>query len=867
MDRNALLASTRAEFMRSFLKAFDDLLPRARNSLFAAADASFFGPRQKQMLAAFKLLDERHAELRRRLMRSLDQLLNRSFQTAYSTFRPSFSSGFAGADSLSLVDTNQYEDQLYVNEVTRRFRLAAEEQLRDLNIRIAILFEQDSLNERENPFRPFLCVRAIATAIESMGQRSEHNETLFDRLTLDIEPAMDAIYGALNRHLSEHGIAAQLQLKIVKSASVKTVPSPDAVNLNQLAEIRRASEIVTTAAALSALTDNGARSLSSDRPKGRVERLFDMVRRVPRSDQLENKNKQDVGDESAQSLDDRGHESGAAAKSDKNVSPLSQAATDDRFNSRRDHGTKNVGAANDWQGSHGIAHTLKQLFSTTPASSHAPTSGALSFYTQVQQPNGSRLGASISALVAEGIPSADQMVLDEDHIRNLIFEQRSTLSESSVDSNDQMTIDVVAMLFEFILRDNQIPSEVRAQLGRLQFLVLKVALRESTLLTQKDHPARLLVNRIGTISVGLQPIDPSSARIASEIIRIVETLLADDSDSSKLFDTLIDEFDAFIAFELRSRDSNVNAAVLAVENAERRTLLFIRLEAQLRGVLAGLSIDPFLYEFLTTTWVQVIERAEGQAATVLRRFRQLVPDLLWSLLPKNTAEERSRLIALLPAIVGTVRQGLVLVDWEESQQRKLLDWLVAAHSRSLRSPITGAPDLALSAMYKHFEPFLTNAQEDVLPLVQNDAMAALRDQYLAKALNQSAVAIELLDPLVDLVDALPMRDGDESDRDQPGHDNDDSAQDESDALDRLRQGVAIHITLATEPLFATLCWKSASTFVLTLAGQSTPSMISLKKFSRLFAMRRVTFVESAPLFDRAVASLLALADELESQTA
>ncbi len=865
MDRNALLASTRAEFMQSFFYAFDELLPRARNDLFAAADTSFSGPRQRQSLEAFKLLNDRHLELRRRLVRSLDQLLNRSFQTAYSTFRPSFSATFAGETALSLVDTNQYEDQLYINSVTRRFHLAAEEQLRDLNTRIAILFEQNSLNERENPFRPFLCVRAIATAIDNMGERTDYNQILFERLTADIEPAMDTIYGTLNRHLSEHGIAAQLQLKIIKTASAKSVPNANIDDLNSRVVTRTTSELLEAATALSAFLDDDTRTISSDVPKRRVEQLFDMVRRVSRPGQSDIKNGHGSSPEFTQASDQVGQDSAASANSDKKFSPNIGAANDDRPHTRGDNATQSVHAANDWQGASGIAQTLKQLFSSASVRSPSSTD-AQSFYTQIRQPISSRLGASIGALVAEGIPSAAQMVLDEGGIRNLIFEQRSTLSESSGDSNEQMTIDVVAMLFEFILRDAQIPAEVRAQLGRLQFLVLKVALRESALLTQKNHPARLLVNRIGTISVGLQQIDPSGARIATKITRIVETLLADGSESSDLFNKMLDEFDAFIALELRARDSNVDAAAQAVENAESRILLFARLTAQLYDVLGGLRIDPFLHEFLTGTWLHVIERAESQAGTVLRRFRQFVPDLLWSLVPKNTAEERNQLIALLPVIVGTVRRGLMLADWDESRQRELLDWLVAAHSLSLRSPVTGATDLALSAMYKHFDAFLINAQEDDLPIASSDTMSALQDQYLAEALDQSAVAIELLDPLVQMVDTLPMQYSDESDHEQQAPSKQELALDEADAFNRLRQGVAINITLGTEPLLATLCWKSASTFVLTLAGQNTPSMISLRMFSRLFAMRRVTFVESAPIFERAVQSLLTLADELDEQT-
>jgi hypothetical protein len=53
------------------------------------------------------------------------------------------------SDSLSLVDSHALENELLLNEITARFRAEAEEQIRDLNIRIALLFSQEkSANER-----------------------------------------------------------------------------------------------------------------------------------------------------------------------------------------------------------------------------------------------------------------------------------------------------------------------------------------------------------------------------------------------------------------------------------------------------------------------------------------------------------------------------------------------------------------------------------------------------------------------------------------------------------------------------------------------------------------------------------------------
>ncbi len=137
-------------------------------------------------------------------------------------------------------------------------------------------------------------------------------------------------------------------------------------------------------------------------------------------------------------------------------------------------------------------------------------------------------------------------IMENGRVRNLIMEARARLSDVAKDSTEQMVIDTVAMLFEFILGDTEVPAEVRAQLGRLQFLVLKTALLDPDFFTQAHHPARMLVNRIGSISLGLRSLDPSGERISIEIRQIIETLLADKSEGLALFTRMLDEFDALL---------------------------------------------------------------------------------------------------------------------------------------------------------------------------------------------------------------------------------------------------------------------------------------------------------------------------------
>ena len=824
MDRNVLLATTRTAFLNAFLRAVDYAMPRAAANLFRSADASRNAIDQRRMIGAHQLLRNNEAALHQHMMRSMDQLLNRSFQTTYSTFRPSFFSSYVGND-LALLDANLYEDQLHLNELTATFRHAAEEQLRDLNIRIAILFEQDTINERENPFRPFLFARALVTAADNLGPMTEVNTAVSDQLAADMEDAIAEIYTTVNAHLAEHGIGAQLQLKIKKSPSVRSA-STDADGTDApFDEPHTGGAAVrdgrSTGIDQVSQYDTGYRALSSDIPKRKVEQLLDMVMAMA-------------------------HSQSATTASGNETIPGSAAT-----------------AGAGWNGAQSMVGSLhKFLYGPAPATSRADTAASRS----AAAPS----GQSLAGLLQQNLPTGAAMSSHVGGVRNLIFEQRTALTQATGDRDEQMTIDVVAMLFEFILRDSQIPAEVRAQLGRLQFLVLKIALRERALLTQKSHPARMLVNRIGSVSIGLKQLDPSGARVSSEICRIVETLLADQSENSALFETMLDQFDTFIAHELRAGDVNVDRAVQAVENAQSRTLRFAHLTAQLAEALSGLTIDPFLQDFLNTTWVHVIERTEREPTADVgesTRFRQLVPDLLWSILPKPTAPERTELLGRLPQIVGTLREGLTLESWDATRQQVVLGWLVDAHSSAMRNPEGGSPELALASLHRHFENFITHPERHTgLPAAAEQDASAEHQAFLDEALKESHVNVTMLDPLIESADTLESATSAQVTGATAGVAVTDPAE-EVDVLDRLRSGVAIEITLGSNPGIGRLNWinQDGSTLVLTMDESNEPSMVSVRMFLRLLALGRVRFIEREPLFERAVQGLLKSAEQIENR--
>lgn len=814
MDRKDLLASTRTEFLRAFQHAIDDLIPRSVEHLFDKADHSHSSINQGRFLDARGVLVARGASLMQPLISGMEQLLNRSFQTAYNTFRPSFSTAQQG-HGLSLLDSSAFEDELRIDILTNRFRNEAEEQLRDLNIRVALLFEQDNIKERENPFRPYLFSRCIATVVETMGLSAELASILTEQLAEELLSEVAGLYDTVNAHLAQHGIAAQLQLKIKKFATPSPLPEDETGDSDT--EQDAGSDGAAAEGVAHTASGQRAQAAPNGSPQGKIDQLMQSVR--------------------SRAFASAGAPAGAAK--------------------------------GGWlAGTHIVGDALRKFFSGGSGSAAvADSSGRVQAASPATQGR-AQLASSIHGLVMQGTPSGEDMLGDDGEVRNLILEQRSSLNRMTGDISEQMTIDIVAMLFEFILRDNQVPAEVRAQLGRLQFLVLKIAMQDPGLLKRKSHPVRMLVNRIGSISLGLKQLDPGGVRVTAEICRIVEALLSDVTEDTYLFSKMLDEFDEFVTRELLAGDAKVERAVHIMEKAESRTLRFARTTARIDEALNGIEIDPYLHHFLVHVWAHAIERAERTDVDGAKRFRRLIPHLLWSILPKAGEQDRRLLLALLPTMLPVLREGMALAGWIAEQQQQLLNWLVDAHAGAMRAHHPAIPSMPLSAVQERFQKFVDKPEaEPQLPLAHDNT--GLDSEFLDEAIRELEAQLHKIDQIHGLDPDLAQQEGAPQASGEAALPLQETPETEEAVLARLRSGIAIEINLGGTPGRGTLNWVSPSTsnLVLSIEGQDTPSIISVRLFRRLLANGRARFMEAAPLFERAVQSLLLSADQVDGSNA
>ncbi len=279
---------------------------------------------------------------------------------------------------------------------------------------------------------------------------------------------------------------------------------------------------------------------------------------------------------------------------------------------------------------------------------------------------------------------------------------------------ERMTVDVVAMLFEFILGDEQIPAALRQIIGRLQIPILKAAVLEPELMHDERHPARRLLNRMSTTAVATDSGTQAGQKLAAEIERIVAAILAGFDADTAIFAGNLQDFERFLADYLRQDDGQTTRAIEAVEAAEKFSVLLTNATDALCEVLLPLNADKRISDFIIHVWPHVLVHAVARDAentlppaegdSLFQQYRAVVPELLWSIQEKADADERTALVRMLPDVVRRLRKALLLIQLPEDESKRILDLLVEMHTQILRaSPKEGGKPLpGLGELHEEF---------------------------------------------------------------------------------------------------------------------------------------------------------------------
>lgn len=623
---------------------------------------------------------------------------------------PGVATAQAAPVALSLVPLEQIDQQMALDAVSRPFDLQYSEQLATLGVRLGLLLGRDLVRAAHNPFRPAVFLAALHAAwCEFEPDPEAHGllaPLLRPGLMIDLGPLYEALTGALKaarkgrdddtrfaktddraarraeRARREAALSDQLRQLFDPALAVPEIP-----NLPQGSGGWRPSTASGFAAAPSESGPDAAPAASTPAAPGPVAPGAGVPAGAP-----------------------CGTQAGTPA------SALSGAQT----------GAQPAfypGAAGHAMPlpAHGFMHGANHGF-THGAAGAAPVPGALPLIDLL-----GRLGTGTAI---PGMPDLPPFALNAGapgtsagHSNNssvphgafYLPRLRASLPPGALSRGDATTLDLLARVFEGVLQDDGVAPETRELLAFLQVPVLKAALRDRSFFYEEAHPARRLLDLLSQTGWE-QPADqddPVYRAMRSSVERVRDA-------EQPEFEAAVAELEAGLA----AREAAEQAAIAGpIANATRQEKRVAAERSAQRAValrLAGEQLVPAVAGFLEQRWSAALALAytiEESRPGAIENATRTMEDLIWSVKPKATQEQRKALIARLPALLASLNKWLDATRWQDAERLQFFAELAECHASIVRAPIELAPE-------RQLELAVEAAQQDALRRVAQEQAQA-----------------------------------------------------------------------------------------------------------------------------------------------
>lgn len=321
----------------------------------------------------------------------------------------------------------------------------------------------------------------------------------------------------------------------------------------------------------------------------------------------------------------------------------------------------------------------------------------------------------------------------------------------AINQVDDDVINLVSMMFDFILDDRNLAAPMKALIGRLQIPMVKVAIADKTFFSKGGHPARRLLNEMAMAALGWQESSDENQRkdsLYNKMEATVQSILSDFEADIGIFNNLLTDFRAFLEKDKRRAQILEQRTIDAEDGKAKSERARAQVDSILNRLTSGHDLPAPAQKLLRDAWGNVLfitwlkqggESAEWQMA--IRTAQQLV----WSLTAPMSKENRQGLLKLVPELLQKLRDGLESISYSPFETTQLFKQLETLHLTRLRA-VPKIPDIGVA------QPAVQVKIADVKAAVAtNDALPAA-----AQTLEKPVAAMKVVAPVADeILSATP----------------------------------------------------------------------------------------------------------------
>jgi hypothetical protein len=540
-----------------------------------------------------------------------------------------------GEEEFSLVDPDDLEESIAVQEMAAKLKGSCREGLFALEKRVGVLLRDPELKEHQNPLDPSILADAYMEACRDTEAPLKVRLLFVAMWDRHMQNGALSTYHEVNQYLVEKNILPQIKREVRKVGGTSNA-----------AQIAAAAAHAAVEAMQTAETENDVFAT--------MQQLF-----------------------SAAAM--RGGLAGFAGMPGVPVAGMTGGAP--------------ASVAAGMAASAGMAAgpTVADAPGAAVATSAIPA-GLPAFYnpmvfsqlTELQHGTATLPEGRAVAGIATGIPPMGIAPV------GILRDIKESVLGDKVGHADAMTIEIVAMLFDYIFDDKQVPDPIKALIGRLQIPVLKAAMLDQAFFSKKAHPTRRLLNTLADAATGWGRAIDHESPLYQKIDSLVQGILEKFEDDLTVFDDALADFQDFLDEQDKGADELVEAATPMIVERERRAIRMEEAQDAAEDAVRVRALDPEIPEavrtFLCAEWTAVLQEAymhDGENGAPWIEATGTMDDLLWSVQPKSTRESREQLIKVLPTLLRRLKAGMEKAETTKENAERFLSQLVKCHAAAV----------------------------------------------------------------------------------------------------------------------------------------------------------------------------------------
>lgn len=273
--------------------------------------------------------------------------------------------------------------------------------------------------------------------------------------------------------------------------------------------------------------------------------------------------------------------------------------------------------------------------------------------------------------------------------RQMMQQIASENENGAVEADDMQTIDLVGMLFEYMLSDDHLPDSVKALLSYLHTPFLKIAFIDKGFFEQPEHPARVLLNSLAEAGVRWVSNDGSDQYdIFTKIKTTVFRLLHEFKNDVRIFAELLIEFNAYTNNVARRQELMERRALEKAQGEEKLREAKLQVNHEVRSRTDNREMPSAILLLLLQPWsdyLSFVLLRYGDKSDSWARALAVIDDLLWSIEPKTKQQDKVRQMELQDALLALLERGFETIGYEQAKGRKLLDAVMSLQRMALLS--------------------------------------------------------------------------------------------------------------------------------------------------------------------------------------